>query len=209
MTRAALIERLLRQIYGGYVTDDSQITTNLVNNWLNDAIGLAAKQNYKESFQLEGVGYVNNSFYSRFSSISISYDSTNTYKLTLPEIPLGIGANEGISTLQLIDSKGNISRPLVPLSESQRSFYEGLRPVQNRTLYYYQGSTAYILSHIILTQYTARVTMVSGGDSTSLTSEVNVPPDYYPVMVEYIKQQLGFEKAQVQDLNNDGADFSK
>jgi hypothetical protein len=37
MTRAEFIERTLRQIYGGYVSEDSSITTMLVNSWLNDA----------------------------------------------------------------------------------------------------------------------------------------------------------------------------
>jgi hypothetical protein len=37
MTRAEFIERTLRQIYGGYVSEDSSITPMLVNSWLNDA----------------------------------------------------------------------------------------------------------------------------------------------------------------------------
>ena len=46
MTRNAFIERILRQIYNGQPSDDSNITYNLVNQWLNDAIGLAVKKNY-------------------------------------------------------------------------------------------------------------------------------------------------------------------
>ena len=52
MTRRHYIERILRQIYGTYVRDDSSITENLVNSWLNDGIAIAAKQNYRENIAI-------------------------------------------------------------------------------------------------------------------------------------------------------------
>ena len=60
MTRKIFIERILRQIYNGQPSDDSSITFNQVNQWLNDAIGVAAKKNYTDSIQMDGVAYVNN-----------------------------------------------------------------------------------------------------------------------------------------------------
>lgn len=62
MTRNIFIERILRQIYNGQPSDDSSITYSLVNQWLNDAIGLAAKKNYTDGIQMDGIAYVNNSF---------------------------------------------------------------------------------------------------------------------------------------------------
>jgi hypothetical protein len=59
MTRLEFIERHLRQIYGGFPTDDAQITNNLVNSWLNDAIAAAAKQNQKDNIALDGISYKN------------------------------------------------------------------------------------------------------------------------------------------------------
>ena len=55
MTRRHYIERILRQIYGTYVRDDSSITENLVNSWLNDGIAIAAKQNYRENIAIDGI----------------------------------------------------------------------------------------------------------------------------------------------------------
>ena len=49
MTRNNLIERILRQVYGEQPNDDANITVNLVNQWINDGLELAAKQNYKDS----------------------------------------------------------------------------------------------------------------------------------------------------------------
>ena len=97
------IERVRRQIYNGQPTDDATITIGLVKNYLPDAAAFAAKQNYKENITLDGIGYINNSFYSKFTGIAISGGQNFLWSTTLPQIPLGIGTNEGISTLELRD----------------------------------------------------------------------------------------------------------
>jgi len=106
MTRREFLERNSRQIHGGFATDDSEMTYNLINSWLNDAIAIAAKKNYTDNLQLEGVGFVNNSFYTKFTGLSVTADERFTYKVTLPQIPFGIGQTDGIGTLQFIDSNG-------------------------------------------------------------------------------------------------------
>lgn len=208
-TRRVFIERTLRQIYGGPPADDATITINLVNKWLQDAISVAAKTNYKDAIAIEGIGYINNSFYTTFKDIAITADESFVWKVALPDIPIGIGRNEGISTLQLKDSSGQITRPFVPISQSQKTYYQGMPPIPNKFLYYIEGKFVYILSTILLNQYTVNVTMVSGGDSTDLDSTLNVPSDYYPVMVEYLKQQLMFERMAPVDTANDGMDVVK
>lgn len=207
MTRAYYIERILRQIYGGYVRDDSTITTNLVNGWLNDAIAYAAKQNYKEAIALEGIGYVNNGFYSTFKGIPVVEDERFTWKIELPQIPLGIGRNEGISTLKFKSSDGQISLPCIPVTEAQASYFQTMRPLEGKVIYKYENSSAYAYTPIDLSGYTAQVTMVSGGDSSDLTSKINVPDDYFPFVTDYIQKQLMIERSQPQDTANDGADI--
>lgn len=206
MTREIYIERALRQIYGDYIPQDSSITVNLVNTYLNDAVAVAAKQCYKEAIQMEAVGYVNNSFYSTFKNISVSKDENFLWRVTLPQIPVGIGKDEGVASLKFKSSDGKISLDCIPLSMNERGFYQGQRRIPNKTLYYSEGVYLYAISTILLTEYTATVTMISGGDSTDLTSIINVPDDYFPVIVEYIKAQLGFERAQAKDQANDGTD---
>ena len=207
MTRRIFIERTLRQIYGGPVSDDATITVGLVNVWLQDAIGLAAKTNNRDNISIDGISYINNSFYTTFKNISVTKDENFLWKIQLPQIPLGIGSSEGISTLVFKDvATGEISYPAVLLSENQRSFARGMRAIPNKVLAYSQGEFMYALSTIILSQYTATATMISGGDSTNLDSTLNVPADYFPVMVQYIQQQLLLEKAQPVDSANDGLD---
>lgn len=206
MTRLMFIRRALRQIYNGQPTDDANITDNLVNNWLSDAIGIAAKKNYTDNFQLEGIGFVNNSFYSKFKALPITADERFVWRFTLPEIPVGIGSTEGIATVVFKNSNKNVSYSGIPLSENQVGYVKGMRPIPNKILFYPEGTYCYVLSEILMSQYTATVTMISGGDATDLDSQLNVPPDYFNVMVQYIQQQLMIERKNVPDIANDGRD---
>jgi len=206
MTRKTFIERILRQIYNGQPSDDSSITFNQVNQWLNDAIGVAAKKNYTDSIQMDGVAYVNNSFYTSYSSLTITQVDNTTFKFTLPQIPVALGKNEGIATLQFSNSKTPTSFGAVPLSMNQVGYQDTLRPIQNKVVYWPQGQEVYMSTGIPLTAYKANVRMVSGGDSTDLDSTLIIPDDYVPIMVEYIKAQLAFERSRPIDASNDGVD---
>ena len=207
MTRNAFIERILRQIYNGQPSDDSNITYNLVNQWLNDAIGLAVKKNYTDSIQMDGVAYVNNSFYTTFTNLDINAETvdTVTYSIDLPVIPFALGRNEGVATLQFVGDK-KTSQTAIPLSINQVAYIEQLRPIQNKILYWVEGKNIFIKSSIPLTQYKATLRLISGGDSSDLTSTLIVPDDYVPMVVEYIKGQLAFEKSRPIDQSNDGVD---
>ena len=83
-----------------------------------------------------------------------------------------------------------------------------MRPIPNKIIYKTEGGYAYIKSTLKLSAYTASVTLISGGVSTSLDSEINIPQDYFPVITEYIQKQLLITKALPQDIANDGADIS-
>ena len=208
MTRSQFIEQILRQVYGGYVQEDSSITPMLVNQYIDQAIAFAAKTNYKENASHEGVGFVNNSFYTTFKDIAISRDENGLWKLTLPQVPVGVGANEGISTLQLKNNQNQISQPCIPLTENQKTYFQSLQNLPFKTLYYVEGNLAYLVSNLTLSNYTATVTLVSGGNSSDLNSNLNVPGDYVPIMIDYIQKQLLLMKSTPKDLANDGQDIS-
>ena len=206
MTRKIFIERILRQIYNGQPSDDSSITFNQVNQWLNDAIGVAAKKNYTDSIQMDGVAYVNNSFYTSYSGLTITSVNNTTFKFTLPQIPVALGKNEGLATLNFSNNNTQTTFGAVPLSMNQVSYQDTLRPIQNKVVYWPQGQEVYMSTGIPLTAYKANVRMVSGGDSTDLNSTLIIPDDYVPIMVEYIKAQLVFERSRPIDTSNDGVD---
>jgi hypothetical protein len=206
MTRQALIEQIRRQVYGSQPSDDANVTTGLVNQLISQGIGIAAKQCYKESIQLDGVGYVNNSFYSTYKGLTVSLDEPFIWKVTLPQIPIAIGKNEGISTLQLKSNSGEISKPVVWLSQDQVTYFQSLQQPTGKVLAYQQGDHVYIYSALILNQYTASVTIISGGDSSNLSSTLNIPDDYIPGIVDYVVKSLSQARLQIQDAANDGSD---
>jgi len=209
MTRNQFIEQAIRQISGTHQSDDSDLTPLLVNQYLNAAIGYAAKTNYVESIKLDGISYINNGFVTTFSGLAITAEDVFTYSVTLPQIPVGIGQNEGIPSLRLQapELNGSTGKSIdgIPLSINQVGINNGRRKIPNRFEYWYEGSTLYINSNgELLDDYTAIVRMVSGGDSTDLDSTLNVPDDYYPAMIEFLKAQLGFQVSRPQDVTNDG-----
>jgi hypothetical protein len=166
---------------------------------------MAAKKNYTDSIQLDGIAYINNSFYTSYVGLAIAQFDNNTFQLSLPHIPFALGKDEGVSTVQF--KKDNIlSFTAIPMSVNQIAYQENLRPIQNKVLYWQENTKIYIKTDIPMTQYTASVRMVSGGDSTDLSSVLNMPDDYMPIVIEYIKQQLAFERSRPIDTSNDGVD---
>lgn len=206
LTRGQYIEQIRRLIYGGFPPEDAEITIPLVNIWLNQAIAAAAKTNYTDSLKLEGVSYINNSFYTTFKNLTVTKDSNSLYKVELPEVPVGIGQSEGVSTIKFKNSNNQISYPIIWLSMNQLASQRGMRDIPNKLLGYVEGSYVYIMTTIPLSNYSAIVTMISGGSSNDLKSTLNVPSDYLPQVTEYIKQQLMFERNIPVDITNDGID---
>ena len=207
-TRFSLIKRILRQIYSGQPTEDSNITSNLVNRWLNDGLALAAKENYKEAIALDGTGYVNNSFYCTYSGLTVAADVTDNqcYMLTLPQIPLGMGMTQGISKLQFVNPQNYVSMDAIPVSMNQVAYVDRLPAIQNKIVYWPEGVFIRCKTPIQLFNYTATVKMVSAGDATNMQSIINIPDDYMPAVIEYVKQQLAWERMQPQPRENDGED---
>jgi hypothetical protein len=196
-----------RQIHGGFASDDTTITTNLINTYIEPAIGIAAQKCYGDNLAMDGVGFVNNSFYITFKSLPITPDGQFLWKTTLPEIPMGLGAVDGVSRFVIKDdSSPQVSYPVLLLSENQVSIQRGMRPIPNKVIGYPEGNLLYIISTLLLNQFTGQVTMISGGDKTDLDSELNVPANYLPIMQDWIFSQLMKEKSVPVDVVNDGQD---
>lgn len=206
MTRYQLIEQILRQVYGTQPSDDASITPNLVNQMINQGIGIAVKQNYRDAVQLDGIGYINNSFYTTFKGISVTPDEQFVWKVELPQVPFAIGKNEGVSTLRFKGADGELSRPAVWLSQDQVTYFQSLQAPTNKILAAQQGSDIFVYSTLLLSQYKATVTIISGGNSSDLNSKLNVPDDYIPAIVDYVTKLLMASRLQVQDNANDGND---
>lgn len=203
ISRYELAERIQRVIYNGLPTDDATITIPVINLWINDGLAAAAKKNYAESLQIEGVAYINNSFYTTYKGLTITPDESQIWKFSLPQIPLGLGRNEGISTVQF-KGDGKVSFTAIPLSQNQVGYVDTLRAVPNKIFYWNEGQTVYLKSAIQMNNYTATVRMVSGGNSSDLDSVLNIPDDYVADVIGYVVKLLMAERSQPIDTTNDG-----
>lgn len=120
---------------------------------------------------------------------------------------MGIGNVDGVSTVVIKDAATNqISYPVILMSENQKSFQRGMRAIPNKLLGYPEGKFVYILSTLLLSEYTATVTMVSSGDGTDLTSTVNIPDDYFVFICDWMRNQLMAQRMAPVDATNDGLD---
>lgn len=210
MLRVTYIERVRRLIYNGQPSDDSVITVGMVNVLLNDAIGIAAKANYKENLSIDGVAYVNNSFYTTFKGLAVTEDSQFVYKVTLPQIPFGVGNSEGISSLVFKDFESKqLSQSVIWLTANQATYFDTMRPIPNKIQALSQGQNVLIKTTLMLDQYTANATMISGGLNNDLDGELNVPADYLPIMDSYLITKLLQSKQIPIDASNDGLDADR
>lgn len=208
MTRKAFCERIQREIYGSQPNDDAEITKQLINNYVNVGIAMAVKQNYTDNLKMDGIAYVNNSFYTTFRDLPIAKDTSdyNLWYITLPEIPVALGENEGIS--QLIFRKGtDYSLEAIPLNAHQVGYRRTFRKIPNKICYWNERDTILCESYLSLSEYTANVKVASGGaNSTDLTEQIYLPTEWLSFVQDYVIKNLMLEKQQKQDVSNDGVD---
>ena len=205
VTRYQFIEKILRQVYGGQPSQDSEISFNLANTWLSEAIAAAAKKNYVDAVSLDGIAYVNNSFYTTYKGLDIVSDRQFIYKIAMPDMPIGIGRNEGVASVKIQDGL-NFSYDVVMLSANQLGYIDGMRPIPNKVLGWSEGAFFYVITSMQLYKYKALVRMISGGDSSNLDSILNVPSDYLPMMSDYLTNAFLKERQMPKDVVNDGVD---
>ena len=203
-TRLFIIRRLIRDVFGNEPNNDTNITDNFVNALLNEGIGIAIKQNWKESIQIDGIAYINDSFIYTFKALSVTKDEEFIYKVSLPSIPIALGRNESVKSLRFKDDKGVLSNESIILNSSQKSFMN-YRAIPNRILAYTEGGSIFAQSTWPLSNYTAQVSMVSSGNN-DLNSELNLPDDVLSVVTGYVTAILLRERQMPKDSTNDGTD---
>lgn len=206
MTRRQYAQLIIQQIYNGPPPADATVTINQVNLYLNGGIAAAIKANYVEGIKIDGVKYVNDSFYLTFSGLSIVKDDTQNfiYTIALPAIPVALGANEAISHIEL-SKQGQTSAPVILLNNQDWGRRNGMRKIGGRIIGRYINKTVELESNALLFNHKANVTMVSGGP-TDLSTEINIPDDFMGTIIAFVREQLLIEKSRPIVAANDGKD---
>lgn len=204
-TRRQLLETIQRLMLGGPASDDTSLTFGLINQHLNAAIGFAAKTNYKEEIQLNGIENISDAFYSSFANITITKDNTTGwYNATLPQQPVGIGAGWDISDFMIVTGSGAklFAHPITP--REVNFLYNAKKPC-NEIFFWVNGTTANLHSCQDITGYKAIIRMIST-QSSNLDAAVTVPDGYMPLIVDYLTKILGIEVQRPIDVSSDGVE---
>lgn len=204
-TRRQYLETIQRLILGGFPSDDTELTINLINQHLNAAIGYAAQTNYNQGIKIDGVESVADAFYAKFTGITITKDgTTGWYNATLPQQPAGVGAGWDISTFMITTGSGAkiFAHPIT--AEEIEFLYNSKSPC-NEVFYWVDGVTASLHSCKDLTKYKATVRMIST-QSSNFDSPLTVPDAYLPVVTEYITKILGIQTQRPIDISSDGVE---
>lgn len=206
MTRKVLIEQIRRMYYGGIPSDDSNLTENEVNNYINQAIAYVAKINYTDSIKLDGVETVSDAFYSTFKNLALILDTdTGYWYATLPHPPLGLSRGYGIATVTFPVLTGLAKAP-IPISPREVDLMDNMKKPPSKIFYWSEGDRLYFKSpYYNLNGKTPIVRMVSH-ENSDLSAELNVPGEYIADMITWIMGQLNVRKQMPEDLTNDGVD---
>lgn len=202
-TRYHICEMIQRALNAGFASDDTEVTINLVNQYLNSAVAFAAKAMFKESIQIDGIEDVQDAFYASFPNISISLDSTTgLYQATLPQQPAGVSRGWDIAHFMLITGSGKkiFANPISPTELVY--LYEGESGC-NEVYYFVDGATARLHSCQDITKYKANVRMIAT-QSSDLTSPMSIPDTALSIIIDYIAKTLGIQLSISYDTSEDG-----
>lgn len=206
MTRKVLIEQIRRMYYGGIPSDDSNLTENEVNQYINQAIAYIAKVNYTDAIKLDGVETVSDAFYSTFKNLAITKDNdTGYYSTTLPHPPLGLSRGYGISSVTFPVLNGPLAKAPTAVSPREVDYLDQIKLPPSKVFYWAEGNKLWFKSYTNLVGKFAIVRMVST-DNSDMTAELNVPVEYISDMINWIMNQLKVRKQMPEDTTNDGLD---
>jgi hypothetical protein len=205
MTRKVLIEQIRRMYYGGIPSDDSNLTENEVNHYINQAIAYIAKLNYTDAIKIDGVENLGDAFYTTFKGLAITKDTdTGYYSTTLPHPPVGLSRGYGISTVTFPVSTGLAKAP-TPVSPREVDYIEQIKLPPSKIFYWVEGKKLWFKSYVNLVGKLAIVRMVST-ENSDLSAELNIPGEYISDMINWIMNQLRVRKQMPEDTTNDGVD---
>lgn len=202
-TRYHICEMIQRALNAGMASDDTEVTINLINQYLNSAVAFAAKAMFKESIQIDGIEDVADAFYASFPNITISIDNTTgLFQATLPQQPAGVSRGWDIAHFMLITGSGKkiFAKPISP--KELIYLYDGESGC-DEVYYYVDGSMARLHSCSDISKYKANVRMLAT-QSSDLTSPMSIPDAALAIIIDYIAKTLGIQLNMVYDNSEDG-----
>lgn len=208
-TRGIVCEMIQRQLSGGMISDDSDLTLAFINQFLNGGIAYAIKANYKDELQLNGTEGVADAFYATITGLTITIDVNlpGNYNISLPQPTVGVGAGWDITSFIMVRGSGS---KLIgyPIAQKEISYlYTNPKPCDG-VFYWVVKDKMNIHSCKDLTKYKGMITMLVT-QSNDLDATINIPDGYLPVILDYMVKTLGVMLNIPIDISSDGVDTPK
>lgn len=208
-TRQQLIDRILRFYYDGIPDEDSQITNNEVDLYINDAIATVMNKQAMDDYNITGIMSVPDGYVTTYTIPTPSLNnSTGFYQSTLPHPPMGSIGESSISGVFFGGNRGQ-SKPILYIRPSEVDYFAFMPKPPQAAFYWIEGSSIYFwcrtdITHITDYIYVRMATNVQSSNSTVL----NIPPDAVELVFNDVIQKLLPRKNIRQDNIIDGIEKS-
>lgn len=200
-------QEVLYELYGGIPSDEARLSERFVLTKLNDQIASLAVINAYQNNNLEGITYADDQFYTTFSNITVSTDTTSTglkYAL-LPSHPISLPSERQYRVYPVV-ARGGISSTVFKMIKagalqrvlSQPAMKKVYCFVSDGRMNFYIPPTMpaiFELNAINITMATSAVGM---------DTPVNLPQDMLALAKKNILAELRVSIGTPQDRKSDG-----
>jgi hypothetical protein len=194
-TRQQLIDRILRFYYDGYPDDQSEISNNEVDLYINDAIATVMNKQAMDEYNITGIMSVPEGYITTYTIPTPSLsDTTGFYNSTLPHPPMGLPGESGVVGVYFGGGWGQ-SKPILHVKPQEVDYFSFMPMPPQATFYWIENSNIYFwcrtdLTHISDTIYIRMATNVQSSNSATL----NIPPDAVELVFQDVIQKLLMRK---------------
>lgn len=194
-----LAEIIRVRLYGGQPSDDAPITLRQVAIEIVAEAAQAAKENFYENANVEGYNYVNDSYTTRFTGVTVLTDNTTGLKYcTLPAPVVGVPKDRG-----LVNVYGGFgfSNSFFKIAAKDVSTYTNEPTIPKSILYWLEGGKIYFYPCGLTVPSVVVVTQI--GQLGDLSEELNVPAEALKLIEDRVVAKLTPMANTPQDNTND------
>lgn len=190
-TRQQLIDRILRFYFDGIPNDQSDITINEVDLYVNDAIATIINKQAIDEYNITGIISVPEGYITTYKLSSLLYDEvTGLYYSVLPHPPLGLSGNSGVAGVYF-GSNGKQSKPVLHVKPHEVDYFSSMPMPPNAAYYWIENSTIYIYCNTDLTSNTDSLFIRMATNIQSSNSAIlNVPPEAVELIFQAVINKL-------------------
>lgn len=201
-----MIDRVIRAYYQDYASEESTLTNNIVQLYINDAVAMALSNAMQKNYVVTGIQSVPEGFMSTFIINSFTKDeNTGFYSADLPHPPIGVPENSSVAGVFFGGVKGQ-SRPVLEVKPNEVDYFRFMPTPPQAAFYWMESGTIYLWLRTNLPSTTLLYVRMATHVPTDLNAPMNIPPDAVDFVFNYVMQQLMKGKANTGDSVLDGKD---